>query len=101
VSVAGVRSACVSHNLSIRVRASDASGVHSTRVTLDGKRIKTRNKTNFTLKINVKKLKAGRHVLRIVTTDGAGNTTSTRRTITRCAKPAAKPRRQAAPRFTG
>jgi Big-like domain-containing protein len=101
VHVAGVRAACVSRNISISVRTSDASGVHSTRVTLDGKRIKTRNKTNFTLKINVKKLKAGRHVLRIVTTDGAGNTTSTRRTITRCAKPAAKPRRQAAPRFTG
>ena len=101
VSVAGVRSACVTHSVSVRVRASDASGVHSTRVTLDGKRIKTRNKTNFTLKINVKKLKPGRHVLRIVTQDGAGNTTSARRTITRCAKPAAKPRRRVAPRFTG
>jgi CSLREA domain-containing protein len=102
VSVAGVRSACVSRSLSIRVRASDASGVRSTRVTLDGKRIKTKNKTNFTLKINVKKLRAGRHVLRIVTTDAAGNTTSARRTITRCAKRAApKPRRRVAPRFTG
>jgi len=101
VAVAGVRSACISHSVSIRVHASDASGVRSTRVTLDGKRIKTRNKTNFTLKINVKKLKPGRHVLRIVSTDGAGNTTSARRTITRCAKPAAKPRRRVAPRFTG
>ncbi len=101
VSVAGVRAACVSRSLSIRVRASDASGVKTTRVTLDGKRIHTKNKTRFTLKINVRKLKAGRHVLRIVTTDAAGNRTSTRRTITRCAKRAAKPRRQAAPRFTG
>jgi hypothetical protein len=101
VSVAGVRSACVSSSLSIRVRASDASGVRSTRVTLDGKRIKTKNKTNFTLKINVKKLKAGRHVLRITTTDAAGNTTTARRTITRCAKRAVKPRRRVAPRFTG
>jgi hypothetical protein len=101
VSVAGVRSACVSSSLSIRVHASDQSGVQSTRVTLDGKRIKIRSKTRFTLRINVKKLKPGRHVLRIVTTDGAGNTTRTRRTITRCAKPAAKPKRQVAPRFTG
>jgi hypothetical protein len=100
VSVAGVRAACVaSGHLSIRVRATDASGVKSTRVTLDGKRIHTKNKTRFTLRINVRKLKAGRHVLRIVTTDAAGNRTSKRRTITRCAKP--KPRRQAAPRFTG
>jgi hypothetical protein len=102
VSVAGVRSACVSSSLAIRVHASDASGVRSTRVTLDGKRIKTKNKTSFTLKINARKLKPGRHVLRIVTTDGAGNTTIARRTITRCAKrAAAKPHRQAAPRFTG
>jgi hypothetical protein len=70
-------------------------------VTLDGKRLKTKSKTRFTLTINAKKLKPGRHVLRITTTDGAGNTTTARRTITRCAKPAAKPRRQAAPRFTG
>jgi hypothetical protein len=102
VTVAGVRSACVSSSsLSIRVRASDASGVKSTRVTLDGKRVHAKNKTRFTLKINVRKLSAGRHVLRIVTVDGAGNRTSARRTITKCAKPAAKPRRQAAPRFTG
>jgi hypothetical protein len=102
VRVAGVRSACVSSSLSIRVRASDASGVRSTHVTLDGKRIKEKNKTSFTLKINARKLKPGRHLLRIVTTDGAGNTTTVRRTITRCAKrAAAKPHRQAAPRFTG
>lgn len=101
VSVAGVRAACVTRTVSVRVRASDASGVHSTRVTLDGKRLKTRNKTRFTLKINVKKLKAGRHVLRITTTDAAANTTTARRTITRCAKRAVKPRRRVAPRFTG
>ena len=71
-------------------------------MTLDGKRIKAKNKTSFTLKINARKLNPGRHVLRIVTTDGAGNATTVRRTITRCAKrAAAKPRRQAAPRFTG
>ena len=100
VTVAGVRGACVAKGtVSIRVRATDASGVETTRVTLDGKRIHTKNKTRFTLKINVKKLSTGRHVLRIVTTDAAGNRTSARRTITRCAKP--KPRRVAAPRFTG
>lgn len=101
VTVAGVRAACVTRAVSVRVHATDASGVKSTRVTLDGKRIHTKNKTNFTLKVNVKKLKPGRHVLRITTTDGAGNTTTTRRTITRCAHRAAKPRRQTAPRFTG
>lgn len=101
VTVAGVRAACVSRSISIRVHASDASGVKTTRITLDGKRVHVKSKTRFTLKINVRKLTAGRHVLRITTTDGAGNTTRLRRTITRCAKRAAKPRRQAEPRFTG
>ncbi len=102
VSVAGVRRACVSSStLAIRVRASDASGVRSVRVTLDGKRLRIRSKTSFTLHIDVRKLKPGRHVLRITSTDAAGNPTTTRRTITRCAKRAAKPRRRVAPRFTG
>jgi len=44
-------------------------------------------------------LKAGRHRLRIVALDEAGTKVTTTRTIARCA--AAKPRRRAAPRFTG
>jgi CSLREA domain-containing protein len=99
VAVAGVRRACVSRSVTVRVSASDASGIRSTRVTLDGKRIKS-GKSRVSVRINVRKLKAGRHTLRIVTTDAAGNTTTTRRTIAKCAA-APKPRRQATPRFTG
>jgi hypothetical protein len=47
----------------------------------------------------MKKLKAGRHRLRTVVTDQAGNTKVSTRTLARCA--AAKPRKKAAPRFTG
>ena len=62
------------------------------------KRLITTTKTSFTLKINPKKL-AHRTRLRIVATDSTGKATTIRRTITRCA--VAKPRRRAAPRFTG
>ena len=99
VAVAGVRRACVSRSLTVRISATDASGVRSVRVTLDGKRIKS-GKSRVSVRIDMRKLKAGRHSLRIVTTDAAGNTTTTRRTIAKCAA-APKPRRQAAPRFTG
>ena len=65
----------------------------------DGKTIKTTTKSRFTLRINLKKLKAGRHRLRTVVTDQAGSNKTSTRTIARCA--AAKPKHKAAPRFTG
>jgi Bacterial Ig domain len=100
IGVAGVRRACTSAS-SIHVRFSvHAPGkVKSVKVTLDGKKLKTTSKSRFTLRINLKKLKAGHHKLRTVVTDQAGNTKRSTRTIARCA--AAKPRRQAGPRFTG
>jgi hypothetical protein len=73
--------------------------VKSVRITLDGKRLKTTSLSRFTLKINLKKLKAGRHRLRTVVTDQTGTTTTSTRTIARCA--AAKPKSKASPRFTG
>jgi Tol biopolymer transport system component len=98
VSVAGVRRACVSKAFSVRVRISSATKPKSVRVYLGSKRVLSTTKTSFTLKINTKKL--GRHTrLRIVATDANGKVTTIRRTIARCA--VAKPRRKAAPRFTG
>ena len=49
--------------------------VKSVRITLDGKRLKTTTKSRLTLRINLKKLKAGRHRLRTVVTDQTGSTT--------------------------
>jgi TolB protein len=100
VAVAGVRRACVSKkSLNVRVRATSASGLKSVTVFLDGKRLRRTTSGHFTLKIRLSGLKAGRHKLRIVTVDQAGKRATTTRTIARCA--AAKPRRRAAPRFTG
>jgi hypothetical protein len=100
VGVAGVRRACVSKAFHIRFRVSTtASTVKNVVVKLDGKKIKSTTKGAFTLTINSKKLKAGRHRLTITATNAAGQTTTTHKTFSVCK--AAKPRRKAAPRFTG
>jgi hypothetical protein len=100
VAVAGVRRACVSKaSLNVRISVNAPGVVKSVRITLDGKTLKTTSKSRFTLRINLKKLKAGRHRLRTVVTDQTGTSTTSTRTIARCA--AAKPKRKAAPRFTG
>jgi methionine-rich copper-binding protein CopC len=79
--------------------ATTATSVKSVVVKLDGKRIKSTTKSSFTLTINGKKLKAGRHRLTITATDSAGHVTTTHKSFSVCK--AAKPRRKAAPRFTG
>jgi hypothetical protein len=100
ISVAGVRRACTSSSsIHVRISVTAPGKVKSVVVSLDGKKIKTTSKSRFTLRINLKKLTAGRHSLRTVVTDQAGSRKTSTRTIARCA--AAKPRRQAAPRFTG
>jgi predicted outer membrane repeat protein len=99
VSVAGVRRACVSTAFNLRFRISAPAGVKSVTVKLDGRRIRSTTKSGFTLKIDSKRLKAGRHQLTISAVDKTGRTTTTRRTFSVCR--AAKPRRHAAPRFTG
>jgi hypothetical protein len=99
VGVAGVRRACVSKSFHIRFTIATSSTVKSVVVKLDGKRIKTTSKSQFTLTVNSKKLKAGRHRLTITATDSAGKVTTTHKTFSVCK--AAKPRHKAAPRFTG
>jgi hypothetical protein len=51
------------------------------------------------LTINSRKLKAGRHRLTITATNAAGQATTTHKSFSVCK--AAKPKRKAAPRFTG
>lgn len=98
LAVAGVRRACVAKTFRIRVNVSTIGTPKSVRVFLGKKRLISTTKTSFTLKINPKKL-THRTRLRIVAIDNTGKVTTIRRTITRCA--VAKPRRHAAPRFTG
>jgi methionine-rich copper-binding protein CopC len=99
VGVAGVRRACVSSSFHVRFSIATSSSVKSVVVKLDGKRIKSTTKGSFTLTINGRKLKSGRHRLTITATDSAGHVTTTHKSFSVCK--AAKPRRKAAPRFTG
>jgi Calx-beta domain len=99
VGVAGVRRACIAKATRVRFSIKSAAGIKNVKVTLDGKRIASTKKTRFTVKVNAKKLKSGRHRLVAVATDKAGKKTTLHRTISVCS--AAKPRRQTAPRFTG
>jgi dipeptidyl aminopeptidase/acylaminoacyl peptidase len=99
VSVAGVRRACVAKAFHVRFRIATSSSVKSVVVKLDGRRIKSTKKRSFTLSINSKKLKAGRHRLTITATDTTGKATTTHKSFSVCK--AAKPRRKSAPRFTG
>ncbi len=99
VGVAGVRRACVSSKFHVRFHVATAASVKSVVVKLDGKRIKSTKRSSFTLTFNGKKLKSGRHRLTITATDSNGKATTTRKSFSVCK--AAKPRRRAAPRFTG
>jgi hypothetical protein len=99
VGVAGVRRACTSSTVHVRFTINSGAGIKSVKVTLDGKKVTSTTKSRFTVKVNTQRLKAGRHRLTAVVVDKNGKRTTVHKTIARCA--AAKPRRQAAPRFTG
>jgi hypothetical protein len=99
VGVAGVRRACASKSFNVAFRVTTASSVKRVTVKLDGKKVSSTTKARFKLKINTKKLKAGRHRLSITAVDGAGNTSTVRRTFSVCK--AVAPKKRVAPRFTG
>jgi Bacterial Ig domain len=101
VGVAGVRRACASKAFSISLNVATSSSLAVKRVTvkLDGKKVRTTAKSKFRLKVNTKRLKAGRHRLTITAVDAAGGVTTIHRTFSVCK--AVAPKRRAAPRFTG
>jgi hypothetical protein len=99
VRVAGVRTRCVRTSFKASFRIAVASGVRltSARLTVDGRRVRSTTRRRFSVRVNVRRLRAGRHRLRLVATDSAGNRTVVNRRFTVCARPA----QRAAPRFTG
>ena len=99
IAVAGVRRACVSRSLKVRVNIATGAAISRVTVFLDGRRILSTTKASFTLRIRVNRLRPGRHRLKTVAIDAAGHLSTMTRTIARCAK--VKPRHRATPRFTG
>ncbi|MGI8718188.1 MAG: ice-binding family protein [Lapillicoccus sp.] len=88
-------SVCTKHSFTASVRLRDRSGIRRVRVYVDGKLVRRSTHTRFSLRVNVRGLRVGRHRLTVVARDRAGNRSVTRRHFGRCALAAA------APRFTG
>ena len=98
VSVAGLRTACVSTSFSPAVSIRAPAGVKKVTVSIDGHPVQTTKKSKFKLSVNVRKLKPGRHTLTVVAVDSRNRATTTRRSFLRCAQKAVvKPQ----PKFTG
>jgi hypothetical protein len=95
VSIAGVGGGCVSRAFNARFRVTE-SHLRRVSVYLDGKRIARTTKKRFTVKINARRLKAGRHRVRLSAIDRTGNKRSMSRVFARCAQA-----RRVAPHFTG
>jgi hypothetical protein len=94
--VAGINQGCTA-SASVRVPVRINERVRRVVVSLDGRRLRSTSRRRFVLRINARRLRAGRHALRIVATDRAGNRTVVRRTLVRCAQAAP----QQVPHFTG
>jgi CSLREA domain-containing protein len=78
---------CLRTSYKLKIKTTIAKGLKlkSVRVTLDGKRKGgVKKKTSQTLKISVRKLKKGRHTLKITATDTANRSTTVTRKFTRC-----------------
>jgi hypothetical protein len=70
-------------NFTIRVTVSDSIGIARTVVYLDGKRIRRSSSDSFTTRIKARRLKPGRHRIRVVSRDAAGNKTVKRTSFLR------------------
>lgn len=87
VTITRVPDECVARNFTMRVRVNDENGIDHTDVFLDGKRIKRSTKAKFTVRIRAKQLKPGRHRIRVLAVDEAGNERVAKARFSRCDPP--------------
>jgi hypothetical protein len=79
------RTVCTTRDFTARVSVRDRAGIKSVRVYVDGKLVKLTSRTRFSLRINVRGLRVGRHRITVIARDRAGNRSVTRRQFGRCA----------------
>ena len=79
---------CVATDFRLRIRARDASGIRRVSVFVDGNLVRRVTDGRFFTWIRAERLRGGRHTLRVVARDRAGNRTVTTRRFSRCARPA-------------
>jgi hypothetical protein len=85
VKITRVPKRCTSENFKARIRVSDELGV-TTDVFLDGRRIGRSSRRSFTVLVEAKGLAAGRHTIRAVSRDAAGNERVKRARFERCVR---------------
>jgi uncharacterized repeat protein (TIGR01451 family) len=97
IAVAGVsRRSCVRAAFTVTFRIRDRSRLRRLVITLDGRRIARTTRKRFTLRIGAASMRSGRHTLRVIAVDRAGNRRVATRSFLRCARQPAP-----APVFTG
>lgn len=94
LGVSGVPKRCTTRNFKVTVTADDPLR-RATDLTLDGKRIKNSDGASFVARVRAAKLASGKHVLRVSSSDTAGNRATRVARFSRC------PRAAATPQFTG
>ncbi len=87
VSISNVPKPCAARNFKLRVKVSDPGGIGTTDVYLDGERIKRSTRASFSVLIRASELTSGRHTIRVVTRDRAGNQRVRKTSFERCARP--------------
>jgi hypothetical protein len=78
---------CLERDFRLRIRARDESGIRSVSVFLDGNLVRRVTRGRFFVWIRAERLRAGRHTIRVVARDRAGNRTVTTRRFRRCDRP--------------
>jgi uncharacterized repeat protein (TIGR01451 family) len=97
IAVAGVnRRSCVRAAFTATFRIRDRSRLRRLVITLDGRRIARTTRKRFTVRIGAASMRSGRHTLRVIAVDRAGNRRVARRSFLRCARQPAP-----VPVFTG
>ena len=78
---------CLDRDFRLRITAGDESGIRNVSVFLDGNLVRRVARGRFLVWIRAERLRAGRHTIRVVARDRAGNRTVTTRRFRRCARP--------------
>ena len=87
----GAGKPCIARDFRLRIRARDVSGIRRVSVYLDGRLIKRTTNGQFYVWIRAERLLAGRHTVRVVARDNAGNRTVQTRRFRRCDRPVTPP----------
>ena len=88
IAITKVPKRCTTTDFTVRIKVADPGGIRSTDVFLDGKRIKRSTSKSFTVRINASELSPGRHAIKVVTRDLAGNKRVKKVGFSLCDRPA-------------